>query len=90
MESRAISILWTDISLYRILRGPRARDVEVEAVIHSDGTVMRISEDLKFISVYMSKAECKSADGEVYVLQAVPESIRNRATGMRYGVTSIS
>ncbi|TPX72213.1 hypothetical protein SpCBS45565_g00466 [Spizellomyces sp. 'palustris'] len=101
---KPIRILWTPTAVYRVLGlgkndmflqsvSPKfsSLDIQVEATLPEDGTVMRAIEDLKYMVVYYNTAMGDMPhEGEMYALQGAPPFIREPNTGTSYPLSVIS
>ncbi|KND00820.1 uncharacterized protein SPPG_03926 [Spizellomyces punctatus DAOM BR117] len=101
---KPIRILWTPTAVYRVVALGKndmclqsispsfsSLDIQVEATLPEDGTVMRAIEDLKYMVVYYNSAmDDMSGEGEMYALQGAPPFIREPNTGTSYPLSVIS
>ncbi|KAJ3101045.1 hypothetical protein HDU97_001688 [Phlyctochytrium planicorne] len=88
LNPKPIKLHWTETALFRILSKNDDDDFDIEAVLHSDGAVIRSSESFNFMNVFVSELD-PSSEGDIYPSSILPEFITNFITGQKYNLTSL-
>ncbi|KAI9095158.1 hypothetical protein DFS34DRAFT_651490 [Phlyctochytrium arcticum] len=83
-HQKRLKVMWTPTALYRVLPARTTNDLhygrEIEATLHIDGSVMRSSEDFRFITLYHGQG----SGTETYAIPNAPPYLTSSVSGLRY------